>query len=167
MDEHPTPPAAEDAGMASAAESEGTALADAIERALPGWVERSVVGRATAFHGRADDEVRAAAAEAGRRAATEVAREVRDLLALDIDDQRTTPLSLLRRAVRYPTEVLRAAGVPPVVRDEHQERLFPEDDYDLAPANFADVSPDLADVGLAWGAAKAYTHLERRREATR
>jgi hypothetical protein len=111
--------------------------------------------------------VRAAAAEAGRRAATEVAREVRDLLALDIDDQRTTPLSLLRRAVRYPTEVLRAAGVPPVVRDEHQERLFPEDDYDLAPANFADVSPDLADVGLAWGAAKAYTHLERRREATR
>jgi hypothetical protein len=157
MDEHPTP---------STVESEGAVLADAIARALPGWVERSVVRLATAFHGRIDDEVRAAAAEAGRRAATEVGREVRDLLALDIDDQRTSPLSLLRRAVRYPTEVLRAAGVPPVVRDEQQERLFPEDDYDLAPANFADVSPDLADVGLAWGAAKAYTHLQRRRETT-
>jgi hypothetical protein len=57
--------------------------------------------------------------------------------------------------------VLRAAGVPPVVRDEHQERLFPEDVYDLAPANFADVDPALAEVGLAWGAAKAFEHLQR------
>jgi hypothetical protein len=156
MDEHPTP---------SAAESGGTALADAIERALPGWVEQSVVRLATAFHGRVDDEVRAAGAEAGQRAAIEVSREVRDLLTVDIDDQTTTPLSILRRAVRYPTAVLRAAGVPPVVRDEAQERLFPDDDYDLAPANFADVSPEVADVGLAWGAAKAYSHLQRRRES--
>jgi hypothetical protein len=157
MDEHPTP---------RVAESTGTELAEAIERALPGWVERSVARLATAFHGRVDDDVRAAAAEAGRRAATEVGAQVRDLLALDIDDQRATPLSLLRGAVRYPTQVLRDAGVPPVVRDEPQERLFPDDDYDLAPANFTDVSPDLADVGLAWGAAKAYTHLQRRRESS-
>ena len=157
MDEHPTPPVAE---------STGTELAEAIEGALPGWVERSVARLATAFHGRVDDDVRAAAAEAGRRAATEVGAEVRHLLALDIDDQRTTPMTLLRGAVRYPTQVLRDAGVPPVVRDEPQERLFPDDDYDLAPANFRDVSPDLADVGLAWGAAKAYTHLQRRRESS-
>ena len=154
MDEHPTPPVVE---------STAIPLGEAIERALPGWVERSVTRLAVAFHGRVDDEVQVAAAEAGQRAAIEVGREVRDLLALDIDDQRTTPLTLLRGAVRYPAEVLRAAGVPPVVRDEAQERLFPDDDYDLAPANFADVSPDLADVGLAWGAAKAYTHLQRRR----
>jgi hypothetical protein len=160
MDEHVTPPTAE-----TAADIAAVALAEAIERALPGWVERSVVRLATAFHGRVDDDVRASAASAGRRAATEVGREVRDLLALDIDAQTASPLSILRRAVRYPTEVLRAAGVPPVVRDEAQERLFPDDDYDLAPANFADVSPDLADVGLAWGAAKAYTHLQRRRES--
>jgi hypothetical protein len=160
MDEHVTPPTAE-----TAADIAAVALAEAIERALPGWVERSVVRLATAFHGRVDDDVRASAASAGRRAATEVGREVRDLLALDIDAQTASPLSILRRAVRYPTEVLRAAGVPPVVRDEAQEHLFPDDDYDLAPANFADVSPDLADVGLAWGAAKAYTHLQRRRES--
>ena len=156
MDEHLTPPVVE---------STAIPLAEAIEQALPGWVERSVARLAIAFHGRVDDDVRAAATEAGRRAATEVGAEVRGLLALDIDEQRTTPLSLLRGAVRYPTEVLRAAGVPPVVRDESQERLFPDDDYDLAPANFADVSPELADVGLAWGAAKAFTHLQRRRES--
>jgi hypothetical protein len=173
MDELPTASAAESGDTASAAESgdtasaaedAGTALAAAIERALPGWVERSVVRLATAYHGEVADDVRAAAAEAGRRAAGEVGREVRDLLALDIDAQRMTPLSLLRGAVRYPTAVLKRAGVPPVVRDEAQERLFPDDEYDLAPANFADVSPDLADVGLAWGAAKAFTHRQRRRE---
>jgi hypothetical protein len=152
--------------MASAAESGGAALADAIERALPGWVERSVVRLATAYHGRVDDAVRAAAIAAGERAATEVGKEVRRLLTLDIDEQVATPLALLRGAVRYPTQVLRAAGVPPVARDEAQERLFPEDDYDLAPANFADVSPELAELGLVWGAAKAHTHLRRRREAT-
>ena len=70
-------------------------------------------------------------------------------------------MTLLRAAVRYPTEVLRAAGVPGVVRDEQQERLFPNDVYDLAPANFADVDPALAEPGLAWGAAKAYIHLQR------
>ena len=156
MDEHPTP---------EPAESMSTALTVAIEKALPGWVERSVARVASAFFGRVDDEVRAAGAEAGRRAAIEVGCEVRDLLALDFDGQPTTPLSILRRAVRYPTEVLRAAGVPPVVRDQAQEHLFPDDDYDLAPANFADVSPELADVGLEWGAAKAYAHLQRRRES--
>ncbi|HEV3352734.1 MAG TPA: hypothetical protein VG076_07405 [Acidimicrobiales bacterium] len=137
------------------------ALAAAIEAALPGWVERSVARVMTAWKGSVDDDVRRQAAEAGRRAATDVGPEVRSLLAADIDDQRTTPLSIVRAAVRYPTEVLAAAGVPPLRRDEQQERLFPDDLYDLAPATFADVDPALAEVGLAWGAAKAYEHLQR------
>ena len=141
------------------------ALVEAVERELPGWVERSVVRMAAAYRGQADNDVRAAAADAGRRAAAEVGDEVRALLELDIDEQVTTPLTILRRAVRYPTEVLRARGVPPVERDEQQERLFPEDDYDLAPANFADVSPELAEPGLVWGAAKAHLHLQRHRGA--
>jgi hypothetical protein len=86
---------------------------------------------------------------------------LRALLATDIDEQATTPLSLLRGAVRYPTAVLRDAGVPPARRDEQQERLFPDDVYDLAPATFADVDPALAEVGMAWGAAKAFEHLQR------
>ena len=135
-------------------------LAHAVEVALPGWVERSVARR---FPG-ADEAVRAAAAAAVVRAQAEVGAEVRALLELDIDEQRSTPLTLLRSAVRYPTEVLRAASVPPVERDRAQERLFPDDVYDLTPATFADVDPGLADPGLAWGAAKAFTHLRRHRE---
>ena len=137
-----------------------TALADAIELALPAWVERSVARRMAAA-GRSEPEVEAAAAAAGRQARTDVGPRVRALLDADIDEQRSTPLSLLREAVRYPTEVLRAAGVEPVERDEMQERLLPDDVYDLAPATFADVDPALTEPGLRWGAAKAWTHRRR------
>jgi hypothetical protein len=89
---------------------------------------------------------------------------MRALLEADIDDQQTTPLALIRAsAVRYPTEVLRHAGVPPVARDEFAVSVFPGDTYELAPASFADLDPELADAGIAWGAAKAFTHKQRHR----
>ena len=135
-----------------------TALADAVVRALPGWVERSVTRR---LGGPAGPEIRDAVRDAGRRAAAEVGGAVRALLALDIDEQRSTPLAILRSAVRYPTEVLQAAGVPPVERDPMQVRLLPGDLYDLSPASFADVDPALAEPGLYWGAAKALAHRRR------
>jgi hypothetical protein len=141
-----------------------TALADAIEAALPGWVERSVERVLVAWLGKADAKVMARAGEAGEAAAANVGGAVRALLATDVDEQRTTPLTILRGAVRYPTAVLRDAGVPPVVRDEYQERAFPDDDYDLTPASFADVSPEVGELGITWGAAKAMVHLNRRRE---
>ncbi len=142
-------------------EEQATALADAIEAALPSWVERSVARRLADARHPADPDVLAVAAAAGRQAADEVGTDVRRLLEADIDEQATTPLSLLRQAVRYPTAVLRQAGVPEVVRDEYQAALLPDDVYDLAPATFADVDPSLAEPGLAWGAAKAFTHIQR------
>ena len=147
----------------------GDALAVAVEAALPGWVVRSVelIMRAWQGDDRVDPQVLSAANEAGALAASEVARELRALLAVDIDEQRTNPLTLLRRAVRYPSAVLAQAGVPPVVRDEQSERMFPDDAYGLAPASFADIDASLHEPGLAWGAAKAHVHLARRREEGR
>jgi hypothetical protein len=142
-------------------DEQAAALADAVEAALPQWVTRSVERVLVAYRGATDAGVMQAAAAAGQRATAEVGATLRALLAQDIDEQHTTPLTLLRAAVRYPTEVLRDAGVPAVVRDEQQEGLFPDDVYDLAPANFADVDPALAEPGLAWGAAKAFAHLQR------
>jgi hypothetical protein len=101
--------------------------------------------------------------EAAARAGQEVGGAVRELLTLDIDDQPTTPLTVVRFAVRYPTEVLQAAGVPPVVRSEFAERAFPDDIYNLSPATFAELDPALHEPGLVWGAAKAHVHLARRR----
>jgi len=147
-------------------ELHATALADAVVDVLPGWVERSVTRLVVAWTGRdPEPTVRDAARQAGQRAAVEVGAQVRALVEADIDDQRTTPLSLLRGAVRYPTEVLRAAGVPPVERDPIQERLLPDDVYDLSPATFADVDPALAEPGMLWGAAKALAHRRRHESA--
>jgi hypothetical protein len=142
---------------------EAAALADGIDAALPGWVERCVARLATAWAGSVPAPVTAAAASAGQRARKDIVPAIRTLLATDIDEQATTPLAVLRGAVRYPTEVLAAAGVPPVPRDAFVERAFPDDVYDLSPATFADVAPDLGDLGLRWGAAKALEHLRRHR----
>ena len=136
-------------------------LCVAVESALGGWVERSVRRRLIDWTGSADPAAMAAAATSGRRAAVEVGAEFRRLLATDVDQQWTNPLSILRRAVRYPTAVLRGAGVPPIVRDAYDERHFPDDDYGLTPLTFADVDPSLHDLGLAWGATKARAHLAR------
>ena len=142
----------------------GNALVDAVDRALPEWVVRCVTGRVHDFFGAdASPDVVQRARDAGERARVEVGAALRALLAQDVDDQRVNPLAIVRGAVRYPTEVLRSAGVPPVVRDEFDERAFPDDVYALTPASFAEVDPALHEPGLLWGAAKAHAHLTRRR----
>jgi hypothetical protein len=160
---NPGEPGADPEGPAQLARY-GAELADGIERALPSWVEGSVARLMTAYRGSVDDEVAAEAIEAGRRARAEVGPQVRGLLEADLDEQWTNPLALVRRAVRYPTEVLRRAGVPGVVRDEQAERQFPDDPYDLTPTRFADLDPHLHDLGLRWGAAKAFVARARHRD---
>jgi hypothetical protein len=129
------------------------ALAHAICEVLPGWVERCVT--------RLAPELREQAMTAGQAALVEVGADIRELLAADIDEQRTTPLALLRDAVRYPAGVLAAAKIPPVPRDGFDRERFPGDSYGLTPATWADVDPALSDPGLAWGAAKAFEHKRR------
>lgn len=140
--------------------SVAAALADAVEAALPGWVERSV----ERFAGPA---LRDEAAAAGRAAAREIGAELRRLLTTDVDDQRSNPLALLRRAVAYPTRVLADAGVPPVERADFERRAFPDDLYDLSPATWSDIDPALQEPGIVWGAAKAHVVLARRRREGR
>lgn len=157
-------PVPDDPADAAALAGYAQALGDAIEAALPRWVERVVEQRWRAWT--ADplpQAVEEAARDAGRRAQDEVMPALRDLLATDVDAQRTNPLALLRRAVRHPAAVLAAAGVPPVARDAHAERLFPDDAYDLSIGAFADLDPSVHEPGLTWGAAKAHVILRRRR----
>jgi hypothetical protein len=136
-------------------------LADGVEAALPTWVVQSVERIMAAWLGHVPPAVAEAAEVAGQEARSDTGRAVRRLLMSDIDEQRTTPLALIRRAVKYPTAVLRSAGVPPVERDRFSVDAFPEDDYDLSPRSFADVDPALAEAGIAWGAAKAFAHRRR------
>ena len=141
----------------------GLELADAVAAAVPAWLEASIVRLVTAHRGSVTDDVRREAAAAGGRAGGEVGGRLRTLLAADVDEQRRNPLDVVRTAVAHGTEVLRRAGVPPVVRDEFEERLLPDDVYDLAPRSFADIDPGLQEPAIVWGAAKAHVHLRRHR----
>lgn len=136
-------------------------LAAQIEATIGGWVTRSIE-----WHLSHDAQVGRARIEQATSDATEqVGQRVRDLLRLDIDQQTTNPLSVLRWAVKFPTEVLLEAGVAPIVRDGFARENFPDDPYGLTPASFSDVDERLHEPGLVWGAAKAHVHLSRRREA--
>jgi hypothetical protein len=141
----------------------GDVLADAVAAALPGWVERAVVNVLMSRRGAVTEAERASAATAGALAGSEVGERLRALLRTDVDQQSTNPLALLRGAVRYPTEVLAAAGVAPVRRDEFKQRAFPDDVYDLVPATWVDIDESLLEPGLVWGAWKAKVILDRRR----
>ena len=138
------------------------ALAEAVDDALPRWIERCV-----ARHVVIDPEVARRIAAVTAVACAEVAVELRELLFTDIDAQRRNPLAVLRAAVRHPTAVLAGLGVSAPDRDEFARRNFPDDVYDLTPASFSDVDPSLHEPGLVWGAAKAHVHLQRRRDEGR
>lgn len=133
-------------------------LADAIDDALPRWVERGI-GR----HVRIDASIEPHVRDLAAVVRAETGTQVRALLATDIDEQRANPLALLRAAVPHLTTFLDGLGVPSPDRDEFARRNFPADRYDLSPATFADVDPALQEPGLVWGAAKAHVHLQRRR----
>ncbi len=92
-------------------------------------------------------------------------QELTELFEADVDRQIANPMSILRKAAVYPTEVLVGNEVPPVQRDEYSEVTFPQDIYDLTPAAFLDFGQRCHELGITWGAAKAHAHFARRREA--
>jgi hypothetical protein len=148
-------------------EETGAAIVAGVERQVPGWVQAQVDRLLDAW-GRAPAETRARAeaqsAEAGTAAARRIVDELRALFALDPTQQQATPLEIVRTAYREPAAVLAAAGVPPIVRDEFDERAWPDDVYGLVPRTLGDLGdPDLAPLHLAWGMAKATVIRARRR----
>ena len=144
----------------------GDDLVRAVESSLGNWIE-ACVHSVLQEQGRPVDNETATLIGAARLDATrDVVAELRAVLALDVDQQRKNPLSILRAAVRYPTQVLRAAGAKPIERDEFDEQSFPDDEFALTPAAFADFGPAVHDAGIVWGAAKAHVHLQRRRGPT-
>jgi hypothetical protein len=148
------------------------AIVAGVERELPGWVERSVVRILDAW-GRAPSDVREEAEHAAHEVAgattTRVVGELRALFALDPEEQRSTPLEIVRHAYREPTVVLATAGIPPVERDDFAERAWPDDTYGLVVHGLGDLrdpdavdDDDLGPYQLAWGLAKAKVLRGRR-----
>ena len=137
------------------------ALADAIEGALPRWVERCVDRTYRAWAGPPPGDLMTAARAAGEEARAALLPRLRQLLGADVDEQWTTPLAVCREGVAWPTKVLAGAGVPSVGRDAVDRAMFPDDPYGLTPATFADLDQAVTDPAVAWGAAKAWEHRRR------
>lgn len=129
----------------------------------PGWLRRVTV-EAAARGGVAidvdDDDLSTVVSTASAR----LVDDLSELLATDVDEQRTNPLSLFREAVVVPTRFLLERGVRRPAGDRFTADHFPEDVFGIGPASWSDVDPALHEPGMTWGAWKAMTVLRRRRE---
>ena len=131
-------------------------LATRARRVLDAWGQLDGVTRS-----RVDEALGGAVTAASRR----VTDELRGLFARDPATQPATPLQIVRGASREPTQILVEIGVPPVARDNFDERTLPGDRYGLAPRSFAELGDaDLGPQHLVWGLAKAATLRARRTE---
>ena len=158
VDAQPDPSLADDeARLAEFA----TRLGDQVDTALDAWVRRSLAAAASVggVPIRADE-----IPEVVEQTRTVVMPELRRVLEADVDAGAGSPLAALRGGVGPMTHRLVAWGAAQPPRDEFLERQFPGDPYQLGPASFADVDPELHEPGLVWGAARAHVHLRRRRE---
>lgn len=138
------------------------ALLRTAREVAPAWLRRvtTVACERAAAGAAAGPEFEAMIAETS----TALLDELDELLGTDVDEQRTTPLTLFRRSIERPTVFLRQHDVAlPRVAPFDGER-FPDDVYGLGPATWSDVDPKLHEPGLAWGAWKAMTVLARRRD---
>jgi hypothetical protein len=85
------------------------------------------------------------------------------LLSTDVDQQRFNPLQVIREANVFANRALDAAGVSVPHRDEFDAQVMPHDTYAFGPLTWKDLSDDVHDAGISWGAWKAATVLTRRR----
>jgi hypothetical protein len=137
----------------------GRVLLDALSAALPVWVGRALRRRAPADV--PPGELDRCAAEVTVQVAALVRPRLEALLLTDIDEQRSSPLALVREAVPVLTEALDSLGAASVARDGFAVDRFPGDRYDLTPATWADIDEAVAEPGLRWSAAKAFEHRRR------
>jgi hypothetical protein len=131
-------------------------LLDVLRRDVPKWIAKRVVEiGGPSWH--------ADAALLGFAGWELVASDMEALLRTDIDLQRHTPLTILRRCSVQATSALQAAGVAYAVRDAFDLERFPQDLYGFGPVTFADVSEEAGNAGLRWSVAKAFEHKRRHR----
>ena len=140
-----------------------TELANGVELHLEAWMTRVIDERRRAGSQHQGSQLRNDGQVRIHLQAQRLIVEVRGLLASDIDEQRTNPLSVIRKAAIPIAAELDEAGVEHPRRDMDAKRLHPEDLFNVGPASFSEIHPDLHEPGLSWGAAKAHVHIQRRR----
>ena len=132
------------------------AFASAYEPYVRSRLEERMAGSGPAAGSQAREALlRESLDDAIARGRSWLAERLRELSETPFAEQSRGPLELFQEAMRFPTEVLAAAGVPIPERDAVASNALPGDLYDLAPATSRDLGEEAWTAHLAWGAAKA------------
>ena len=138
-------------------------LLETCRQVVGSWLDRAFdrVAVTQSLTASVDADFRRLAVE---RATVRALEDLTSLFSLDVVAQRTNPLDILRRSTGSVTEELQRLGASSVERDEFHVRSFPSDIFGLCPATWADIDEALVEPGLEWGAFKAASVIQRRRE---
>ena len=140
-----------------------TRLLETSDRVVPQWVERLIQKHCNEHmisELKDGDHVSSVVSQVS----DEVHSRLADLLSRDVLEQRTNPLAIFRQATRPISDLLKTAGCAPVVRDEFDERSFPDDIFGLSPATWVDIDEMMVEPGIEWGAWKAATIMMRKKK---
>ncbi len=138
-------------------------LYDAVVAAIPSWVSRRMLEIASHGGVSAGADFMASVEEVVRETSQQISGDLLALLSTDVDKQRFIPLQVIREANVFANRALDAAGVPLPHRDEFDAQVMPHDTYAFGPLTWRDLSDEVHDAGISWGAWKAATVLTRRR----
>ena len=131
------------------------ALFEAVLAATPQWVQRRLHEIAPGVSFDVDGIV--------TRVQSALRNDLASLLRRDVDQQQENPLHVIRRCAETVRDDLEAVGVAHVQRDEFETRAMPNDVYAFGPLTWRDLSEEVHEAGISWGAWKAATILSRRR----
>jgi hypothetical protein len=139
------------------------ALFDAVVTAVPEWITRRMREIVQMASSGDKDAVLGRTSHVAQQTQDFVSEHLQHLLLEDVDTQRTNPLHILRSATAIATAVLQSAQIPLVHRDEFDRSALPNDVYAIGPHTWRDLSEEVHEVGITWGAWKAATVIQRRR----
>jgi hypothetical protein len=135
----------------------------AVIHAVPSWVARRMLEIASHGGVSAGTDFMEAIESVSRETMQQLSGDLLALLATDVDQQRFNPLQVIREANVFANQSLAMLGVPVPRRDEFDAQVMPHDHYAVGPLTWKDLSEDVHDAGITWGAWKAATVLTRRR----
>lgn len=135
----------------------------AVIHAVPSWVARRMLEIASHGGVSAGADFMEAIESVSRETVQQLSGDLLALLATDVDQQRFNPLQVIREANVFANESLAILGVPVPRRDEFDAQVMPHDHYAVGPLTWKDLSEDVHEAGISWGAWKAATVLTRRR----
>jgi hypothetical protein len=139
------------------------ALFDAVVTAVPAWITRRVHEIVQLASSGDKDAVINEITHVAHQTQLVVSEHLMELLSQDVDAQRSNPLHILRQSTSVATAVLHSAHIPPVRRDEFDTSALPNDVYAIGPHTWRDLSEEVHEAGITWGAWKAATVIQRRR----